>query len=180
MSRLLDDVVDAGRVGAGHFSVVPAPVDLANAVRDVVALRGAAAPSHHIVVELPPAPGALSGNWDRMRIEQVLANLVSNAVRYAPEETEIRIAARRDGDEVLLSVADQGPGIAEEDARQLFRPFSRLQRDAKVPGMGLGLYLSKAIVEAHGGRLWVESRVGEGSTFFVALPCPRPPSGGKP
>jgi signal transduction histidine kinase len=173
MRRLLDDLVDAGRAGAGHFSVVPAPVDLAEVVREVAALRGAAAPLHHLDVELPSDSGALRGTWDRARLEQVLANFVSNAARYAPEGTEIRITARRDGDAVVLGVSDHGPGIAEEDAARLFQPFSRLRRDAGIPGMGLGLYLCKAIVEAHGGRIWVESRVGEGSTFWISLP-PRP------
>jgi signal transduction histidine kinase len=172
MRRLLDDLVDAGRAGAGHFSVTPAPVDAVDVVRDVVAMQRPAAPSHRFSVQLPPEPERLHGNWDRSRLEQVLANLVSNAVRYAPAGSEIRVAGCRRGAEIVLSVADQGPGIAEADVQRLFRQFSRLQRDARVPGMGLGLYLSRAIAEAHGGRLWVESQVGTGSTFFLALPCP--------
>ena len=171
MRRLLDDLVDAGRAGAGHFSVAPGPVDAVDVVRDVVAMSRAAAPDDPISVQLPPEPERLHGNWDRARLEQVLANLVSNAVRYAPAGSEIRVAGGRRGAEVVLSVADEGPGIAEADVQRLFRQFSRLRRDSVVPGMGLGLYLSRVIAEAHGGRLWVESQVGAGSTFYLALPC---------
>jgi signal transduction histidine kinase len=180
MRRLLDDLVDAGRAGAGHFAVTPGPVDAVDLVRDVVAMRQAAAPNHRMTVQLPPAPERLHGTWDRARLEQVLANLVTNAVRYAPEGSEIRVAGCRRGAEVVLCVADQGPGIAEADVQRLFRQFSRLPRDAGVPGMGLGLYLSRAIAEAHGGRLWVESQVGAGSTFYLALPCSEAAAGTGP
>ncbi len=115
-------------------------------------------------------PRRYGGAWDPDRINQLLTNLISNAVKYSPDGGEVRITARCDGRNVVVNISDQGIGITPGDQRCLFRPFSRVGQE-KIEGRGLGLYISKAIAESHGGRIWVESLPRHGSTFFVELPA---------
>jgi signal transduction histidine kinase len=113
---------------------------------------------------------------DYERTRAVLENLISNAVKYSPEGGIIRVAGRADGDHAIVSVSDQGIGIPPEEQDKLFRRFyrvdNRLRRETQ--GVGLGLFLSKAIVEAQGGRMWVESQPGRGSRFSFTLPLATP------
>jgi signal transduction histidine kinase len=112
---------------------------------------------------------------DYERIRQVLTNLVSNAVKYSPDGGVIRIGGWPEADRAIVYVADQGIGIPPEEQEQIFQRFyrvdNRLRREAQ--GSGLGLYLARAIVEAHGGRIWVESQVNRGSRFMFTLPLGR-------
>jgi signal transduction histidine kinase len=112
---------------------------------------------------------------DALRLRQVILNLLTNAVKFTPEGGRVDAGATRVGDEIRVSVADSGIGIAEADQALIFDAFQQARRGASAAeGTGLGLTLSRRIVELHGGRLWVKSRVGEGSTFTFALPAPRP------
>lgn len=117
---------------------------------------------------------SLLAEVDRGRLEQVLANLLSNAVKYSPQGGPIAVALRQDGEPgfALLQVADQGIGIPAGQQARLFGRFVRAEnaRAAEIAGTGLGLYLSRELVERHGGRLWFESAEGTGSTFFLRLP----------
>jgi signal transduction histidine kinase len=167
MRRLVGDLNDATRIGAGKFDVQPAIVDLSSLVQQVVEEHRSAAPKHALDLDVP---GRLIGRWDRERISQVLGNLISNAMKYSREGGRIGVVVRCVGANAEISVSDQGPGIATERLAELFRPYSRLDRKGHVDGTGLGLYISKAIVEAHGGSIRVESTPGRGSTFYVALP----------
>jgi signal transduction histidine kinase len=108
---------------------------------------------------------------DRARIEQVVGNLVSNAVKYSPADSPIEIELAVHEETVVLSVADRGTGISDEDQKHLFEPFRRFHTD--VPGIGLGLFMSRGIVESHGGAIEVASKPGRGSTFTVRLPLER-------
>jgi signal transduction histidine kinase len=111
---------------------------------------------------------------DGPRIEQVLNNLVSNALKYSPTGTRVEVLVLQEDAEVLLSVADQGIGISPDERRNLFAPFQRAHgARAQAPGAGLGLSVSRRIVEAHGGRIEVESQLGQGSVFRVRLPISR-------
>ena len=110
------------------------------------------------------------GNWDQDRLHQLFTNLITNAIKYSPNGGEVGITVKQRGQEALVGVADQGIGMTPEQRAVLFQPFARLNQAEGVPGSGLGLYISKAIVEAHGGRISVESMAGQGSAFSVALP----------
>lgn len=120
-------------------------------------------------------PLGIVGAWDRTRVEQVFTNLLTNALRHAAG-TPVEVVLSREGSHALLQVKDQGPGISGEDQERLFQRFSRL--DSKRPGFGLGLWISRQLVELHGGGLTVESAPGQGACFSVRLPLPAAPSQG--
>ena len=107
---------------------------------------------------------------DETKLKQVVVNLLTNAVKFTPSGGSVEVLARADGDEVVVTVRDTGVGIAREDQARIFEAFQRGDRRASVEGTGLGLTLSKRFVELHGGRMWVESAVGVGSTFGFAIP----------
>jgi signal transduction histidine kinase len=135
-------------------------------LREIVDLKQRTTAEHELVLE---APERLDGLWDRERLGQLAANLVSNAIEHAPGGRVVVRLTEQAG-EALLSVSDEGPGIPPERAGELFLPFARLGGRGTQEGRGLGLYIVKAIAEEHGGRVWVESTPGRGSTFRVALP----------
>ena len=142
-------------------------------VSDIVdgALRRRRTLLQHHRVELDLAPDLPPLYIDGLEIEVVLMNLVENAVKYSDPGTTIRIRAAREGDAVVLSVEDEGIGIPPEDLDRIFERFYRVRRDrGHVTGIGLGLAICKHIVEAHGGRIWVESEQGRGTCFYVSLP----------
>ena len=123
-----------------------------------------------IDVQLPEEPAVVE--CDPMRIEQVVTNLISNAIKYSPDDAPVTVSVASNDEEVAVSVADRGIGLSEEERQRLFEPFRRvgLSKEA-VPGVGLGLFVVKRIVDAHHGRIEVESEPGEGSTFRVLLPA---------
>jgi signal transduction histidine kinase len=165
--RLVNDLLDAVRIGHGRFVVNKAPLDLAALTRDVVEEQRLTDPDHHFFVDAPPQ---LVSSGDKARLQQVLVNLVANAEKYSAPGTDVRVDLRQEDDLAVVSVADQGPGISPSDLDRLFQPFARLGHVREATGTGLGLYITRSIVEAHGGRIWVESVVGRGTTFFVSLP----------
>lgn len=167
MRRLVDDLLDAARIGAGRFEIRPAPTDLVSVIREVVTQQQAMTQRHRILVEMPDQ---LPGTWDREYLARVFSNLIANAIKYSPDGGEILVRLQVSNGEVIGSVTDHGIGIAPEQIPRLFQPFSRLETGPGATGVGLGLYISKAIVEAHHGRIWVTSEPGKGSTFYVALP----------
>jgi signal transduction histidine kinase len=113
---------------------------------------------------------------DQPRFEQVIVNLIENALKYSPQQAAVRVELWREDGEVLLSVHDEGIGIPAEDQPLVFERFHRARNvdDRRFAGMGLGLYIARGIVEQHGGRIWVESTPGVGSTFYVAVPADSP------
>jgi signal transduction histidine kinase len=136
------------------------------------------AAGHNIVID---APDTLPGIWDGPRLDQVLTNLISNALKYSPGASEVRVQIQRSGDEAIVAVSDTGVGISEEDVAELFKPFARgATPDRNVSGTGLGLFISQQIVERHQGTLSVSSAIGLGTTFTLRLPLDsrerRPPA----
>ena len=168
---LIDDVLDLSKVEAGQIALEPAPFSLREALeRGVVMVRDRAA-GHglRLSLELDPDVDIVTG--DERRLRQIVFNLLSNAVKFTPAGGSVAIAAQRLDGEVQVSVADTGPGVAPEDRERIFEEFQ--QTDVGVQqreGTGLGLALSKRLVELHGGRIWVDGEVGHGSRFVFTLP----------
>lgn len=167
MDRLVGDLLDAARIGAGRFEIQPSRVNLVAILRKVVEQQQATAPRHQLVLE---APTYLEGVWDPARIAQIFTNLVSNAIKYSPHGSVVRVTATGEDREAVVCVIDQGVGISPDQIQRLFQPFNRAGQEQAATGTGLGLYIAKGIVEAHHGRIWLESTVGQGSRFCVALP----------
>jgi len=169
MANLVDKTLKTTRLETGHFPFEFGVVELGAVVRAVVS-RLPDDPRHPVSVDTPDDPVPCWADQDRM--SEVVENLVSNAVKYSPEGGPVRLELKRDGEFATLTVVDVGMGIDAKDLDRLFRPFSRVRsrRTAEIEGSGLGLYICDRIVKAHGGRLWVESRPGQGSAFSFALP----------
>ncbi|MDI1476678.1 HAMP domain-containing sensor histidine kinase [Polyangium sp. y55x31] len=172
LARMTDDLLQAARIQAGQLELSKRPLDLCRILNDSVELYASTSPNHRISLAIPE--GTLVCEIDEARVEQVLDNLIGNAIKYSPTGGEIRIVAIRDGEEAIVAVSDQGVGIEPEEIERIFEPFHRAASTRKVAhGVGLGLSVARKIVEAHGGRVDVESRRGEGTTFRVHLPLLR-------
>ncbi len=170
LGELIDNLLDASRAQAGRFRIAPVELDLAELIPRVVQKFQTHAPTHQFSVQLAPDLPLVYA--DEARITQVLNNLISNAVKYSPVGSCVYVSAHATPNEVVISVRDEGPGIPPEEQARIFERFYRGENAARrgAPGTGLGLYLTRIIVEAHGGRIWVESDGVHGSTFHVALP----------
>jgi signal transduction histidine kinase len=169
LERMVSDFMDMTKVEAGQLELQFEPHDLRQLARDVVSLFEATEPEQRIELTLPDEP--LHIECDALRIEQVMSNLISNALKYSPSARKIEVTLAQQGDEACFSVRDYGIGISEEDQARLFEPFQRagLSKDT-IPGAGLGLYVVQRLVQAHAGRIEVESAPGEGARFTVRLP----------
>jgi signal transduction histidine kinase/putative methionine-R-sulfoxide reductase with GAF domain len=174
MRRLVADLVDTAAIRAGRLALVmePAAADelldrAAQAYRSRAEMAG-------IGLESESCGGDVWVTCDRVRVHQVLGNLIGNAIRYCPRGSRLLLSCRRSNDGVELVVADDGPGIPLEQQRRLFEPFTSMERSGKA-GTGLGLFISRGIVERHGGTLVCESVPGEGARFTIRLPA-TPPS----
>jgi signal transduction histidine kinase len=169
LERMVDDLMEMTKVQAGQLDLQVESHDLARLLRDVVDLFDAVEPHPRIEPSLPSEP--ILVECDAMRIEQVMSNLISNALKYSPNTCKVEVRLTRQNGEACVSVQDYGIGISEEDQRRLFEPFQRagLSKDT-VPGTGLGLYVVQRLVSAHSGRIEVSSRPGEGARFTVWLP----------
>jgi signal transduction histidine kinase/CheY-like chemotaxis protein len=168
---LINDVLDLARIEAAQMSIAPEKCDPATLVAEAVDTARPLAESRGLVVRSEVESALPSVYADPMRIRQVLFNLLSNAARFT-EHGSITVRARRDGDEVVFSVSDTGVGIAPQDIPRVFQEFQQLDGSLRRRhgGAGLGLAISKRFVELHGGRIWVESQLGRGSTFYFTLP----------
>jgi signal transduction histidine kinase len=169
MNRLIDDLLDAASIEAGHLSIEKTRFGVEQLVAEAIdALQPlAAARSVELKAELSARIPAMFA--DAARLQQVFANLVGNAIKFTPAGGVVTVRAKPTGEAVTFSVTDTGSGIGEDVLPRLFDRFSQAKRTARL-GTGLGLFIVKGIIEAHRGRVWVESRLGEGSTFFFAVP----------
>ncbi|ATB28144.1 sensor histidine kinase [Melittangium boletus] len=172
--RMIRDLLDSTQARVGDISVEPKPLDFHELARHVVEEVQLAHPERRIIFQ---AEGEAQGAWDADRIAQVITNLVGNAVQHSPPASPVRVDSRGVDGEVRLSIHNEGVPIPEEELPSLFEPFRRGRRAGGGSGsVGLGLFITRRIVEAHGGSIEVRSREGEGTTFTVRLPrTGRPP-----
>jgi signal transduction histidine kinase len=169
---LINDILDLSKIEAGHMELELSTFHLPTAVSNAVTLIRERALRHGIAlgVEVDPRLGEFQA--DERKVKQILLNLLSNAVKFTPDGGRVDVSARGDSDKVEIAVKDTGVGIAPEDQASLFEEFKQLGKDSsrKAEGTGLGLALTKRLVELHGGQILVDSAVGTGSTFRVMLP----------
>jgi two-component system sensor histidine kinase KdpD len=169
LDRLVGELLDLSRIDAGHLVLEKQYHAIDAIIDDVLGRLRRVTRGHHLKVEVPDdLPPVLV---DYLRIDQVLSNVIENAVRYAPAGTVIDVRAERMDDEVRVAISDDGPGVSPQDRERVFAPFHRLagaERPAK--GAGLGLAIARRLIEAHGGRIWVEAAPAGGARFVVALP----------
>jgi PAS domain S-box-containing protein len=170
LNKLVGNLLYASRIQAGGLQMDIAPLDLPRLIETVVHRLQVKSPDVKVELNLPPyLPTVMA---DRDRIEEVLQNLLDNAIKYSPDRRELNVSCRATGDEVIVSVSDVGMGISLREQEQIFERFQRVGggTTSSTQGAGLGLYISRAIVEAHGGHIWVESTLHQGSTFSFSLP----------
>jgi signal transduction histidine kinase len=169
---LINEILDLSKVEAGRMELETAPFDLPLAIENARTFVRERAAKHGITVEMDVDERLGEYVGDERKIKQILLNLLSNAVKFTPEGGRIGINARQVDGAIEISVTDTGIGIAPEDQPKIFEEFRQVGADYahKVEGTGLGLTLAKKFVELHGGRIWVESEPGKGSTFTFALP----------
>jgi len=170
LTALINDLLDASRIEAGRLALQFEPTRVDSLVERALAGMDSERGQHRIDYSHPAEPIRIRG--DAYRLEQVISNLLENALKYSPGASTVRVSLDMRGDFALLSVADEGIGIPRDQQEQLFERYFRARNVSitSYGGLGLGLYISRDIVERHGGRIWVESELGRGSTFYVALP----------
>ncbi len=161
LNRLVEDMLEIARIRTGRLSIRTEQFDLHDVTREVLGQFG-------LNIELCGDTCAV-GVWDKGRIEQVINNLIVNAIRYG-NQNPITVTVLNDNDHVLLSVKDRGIGIEKEAITKIFDRFERAIGSNNISGLGLGLYIAREIVRSHNGKIWVESELGKGSTFYVRLP----------
>jgi signal transduction histidine kinase len=170
MNRLIGDLLDTVQLESGRLNLVLEDLDVATLFAHVADTFGPLAARKGISLIGSAPPDGLSVRADEFRLSQAMGNLLGNAIKFTPEGGEVSFGARRDGTNILFEVSDTGPGIPPEQLSHLFEQFWQARKNDKR-GVGLGLTIAKGIVEAHGGRIWVTSTPGEGSTFAFTIPA---------
>lgn len=173
LNRLVDDMLDVSRIRSGKLTIEREKFNLCDLVSEVIErLKGQFDAASVMLPTIERCEDAI-GEWDRIRLEQVIINLLTNAIKYG-EKKAIQVEVKSIGEEICLQVRDQGMGISEDAQKRIFARFERAVNSSEVTGLGLGLFITKQIVVAHGGRIWVESEMGKGATFYVQLPKHKP------
>jgi K+-sensing histidine kinase KdpD len=168
LTDLIEDLLDASRLQVGAMQLKKTDIALLALVNRLAEKFRVQTDDHQIVVEIPENFPVITA--DEVRIEQVIANMISNAIKYAPNG-EIHITGQARPDQIIVCVKDEGPGIAKCDLPHIFDRFYRAQETSrKTKGAGLGLYLARAIVEAHHGRMWADPTMQKGARICFSLP----------
>lgn len=169
LTELIENLLDASRLQAGGFSLNQTDLKIEELAREMAERFRTQTDQHTLVTQFPEPFPTIVGDRDRLR--QVLINLLSNAIKYSPAGGEVKISGQIRPEQIVVCVQDEGPGIAQEDIPHIFDRFYRAEEAAKsTQGAGLGLYLTRAIIEAHQGRIWVEPRKEEGTRICFSLP----------
>ena len=171
MSRLILELLDVSRIETGRLEIRREPISWIEFVHDIVHHHHTSVSDRRFHLELPDVKATVTG--DRDRLEQVIGNLLENAVKYSPDGSDITVTVVSRSDQVVTSVCDRGMGIPADELGQVFERFHRGRQvsSTNYGGLGLGLYITKQIIERHGGSIWVESTEGSGTTFSFALPA---------
>lgn len=169
LTRLVDDMLDISRIRTGKLSIKKEPCELSSMLKDILGRIHeqfeASGSGEPIIDHIETA----SGEWDPLRIEQVMTNIITNAIRYGRGKP-VHIAIKNYQESVRITVKDQGLGIPKSDQEKIFQRYERGLLAREISGLGIGLFITHQIIEAHGGKIWVESEIGQGSTFYVDLP----------
>ena len=174
LDRLVQDLVDRARLEAGKpLAIEPAPVAVAELVKEAVENLEPLAAQHGVRVEREAPAASAEVRADAGRLQQVFSNLLNNALRYTPQGGRIAVRAKRQEDVVVFEIADSGAGIPADALPRIFEPYWQGGGNDARRGLGLGLAVCRAVVDAHGGRIHVESELGRGTTFFISLPAHR-------
>jgi signal transduction histidine kinase len=168
LARLVEDMLDVSRISSGKLTIQKMTFDLADLAREVIERFQPQFQAVSCLVDFR-ADDNVVGSWDRYRIEQVLNNLFTNAIRYSPGKP-LHVSIERAGSSARIVVRDEGAGIAKENLGRIFERFERAVNAANISGLGLGLYICREILETHGGSIQAESEPGNGATFTVTLP----------
>jgi len=175
LAGIVENLLELSRSQAHQLVLRKEAADMNEVASEVVRKLKDRSPIHRLVIsmpeQLPPA------DIDRVRVARLLNNLVDNAIKYSPAGGDVKISARADNGNIVVGVTDRGIGIARENQAKLFERFSRLDKfgESGIPGIGLGLHVCRILVEAHGGKIWVESEPGSGSTFWFTVPVAKNP-----
>ena len=169
---LINDILDLSKVEAGRMELDLASFDIASALSNAMTLVRERAQRHNVALRMDVDPALGEVLADERKVKQILVNLLTNAVKFTPDGGSIVVTARREPDALVVAVRDTGIGIAPEDHEAVFEEFRQVGRHYtnKQEGTGLGLSLTRKFVELHGGRIWVESEPGKGSTFTFTIP----------
>jgi signal transduction histidine kinase len=170
MNRMIDDLLDVANIERGRLSLELDAREPAELVLRAIHMFDFESREHGIRLETALPTNLPLVRADAARIVQVLANLLRNAIKFTPEGGEIRVSVERKDSSVVFSVRDSGRGISTEDQRHIFDRYWQSAAGARTRGTGLGLSIAQGIVQAHGGRIWVESTLGSGSTFAFTIP----------
>jgi signal transduction histidine kinase len=170
MTKRLEELLDVARYSRGSFKLNLKPVNLKEFFPEVINRYRPSLDQNknELITEIPS--DLPEGELDPSRLEQVIINLLSNASKYGKGGGKIYLKASPEESSLRVDVSDEGKGLSPEDLKNLFKPYHRIERDRKTPGLGLGLTICKQIVEAHGGKIWVTSEPGKGSTFSFSVP----------
>jgi len=170
LTKQVSQLLDMSRIEAGLIKLDRSPINIAELLEEMETEAQIRSPRHKIMKNL--GTGLSKVNIDASRIREVIDNLIDNACKYSEMGTKVVVSAQRDDQQLLISVADQGTGIPADELERVFEQMYRIEQahSPKTDGLGLGLAICKGLVEAHGGRIWAESKMGEGSTFHFSIP----------
>src|SRR6185503_14728010 len=168
--RMIGDLLDMANLRVGKLSIDPQPMVINDVLRDTVAVHETPAREKGLILTYEAGNDVMRAEADRARLTQLFQNLIGNAIKFCKAGDRITIASRTRGDAALIEISDTGPGIAAEDLPHIFDPYYSASKKHQKTGTGLGLYISKGIVDAHGGEIRCGSQPGVGTTFSITLP----------